>query len=62
MIKHLDQMAIDARLKELRRETENEQLAQNVPPNDKGKGLLRSFLDVFGLCLLIMGQYHDKQR
>ena len=62
MIKDLDHMAIDTRLKETRREIEKEQIAENIPANDKDKGLLHNFLKTFGLCLLIMGQYHDKQR
>ena len=60
MIKDLDQMAIDARLNELRDETER--FPQNMPRSDKDKGLLHNFLKAFGLCLLIMGQQHENQR
>jgi hypothetical protein len=59
MIKDLDQMAIDVRLKVPHREIEKEQFAQSLPTNDKD--LLRNILNAFGQSLLMLGE-QDKQR
>lgn len=62
MMNHLDQISIDERLKELRREAENERLARSVASNEND--LLRSARNVVGRGLVAIGQQllNEKQR
>ena len=62
MMDHLDQIAIDDRIKELHRQAENERLARSVAANEND--LLRNARNVVGRSLVALGQQllNEKQR